>query len=88
MSNKLIWFDEVSGDLFLFDETNNPFKCNIYGDKLPTFLPDISGSSSFKERKEFMVMFIYKSKNKQDFSKIVPKNRLDDNLYRPNMSNK
>jgi hypothetical protein len=55
MSNKLIWFDEVSGDLILYDESNNPYKCNIYGDKLPTFLPYVSGCSSFKERKEKMV---------------------------------
>lgn len=58
MSNKLIWFDEVSGDLYLYDDTNNPFKCNIYGDKLPTFLPYVSGCSSFKERKEKMVYSI------------------------------
>ena len=55
MSNKLIWFDEVTGDLILNDESNKQYKCNIYGDKLPTFLPYISGMASFKERKEKMV---------------------------------
>lgn len=69
MTTKLIWFDEVSGDLFLYDELNNPFKCNIYGDKLPTFLPNISGASSFKERKEIMV----KEKFKTRISKISQK---------------
>lgn len=54
-SNKLIWFDELTGDLILYDETNNPFKCNIYGDKLPTFLPYVSGAASFNERKQKMV---------------------------------
>ncbi len=57
MSRKLIWFDENSGELVLNDGNNNQFKCNIYGDKLPEFLPEISGTASFKERKDKMVNY-------------------------------
>ena len=56
MTQKLIWFDEVKGDLILNDGNNRQFKCNIFGDKIPQFLPEISGTASFKERKEKMVI--------------------------------
>jgi hypothetical protein len=48
---KQINFDQQSGKLMLYDSNNNHYECNVYGDHLHQFLPNISGIASSKERK-------------------------------------
>lgn len=47
---KQIYFDEDSGKLYLADDQNNNYLCNIYGDKLTEFVPGVSGVVSQSER--------------------------------------
>ncbi len=55
---KQIWFEENSGDLKLFRNDNINYKCNLYGDKLSEFLPNVSGVIGFKDRKEITVTIL------------------------------
>ncbi len=48
---KQIIFDEQSGKLFLSDDKNNHYLCNIYGQKKTSFLPDITGIYNAPQRK-------------------------------------
>jgi hypothetical protein len=47
---KQIYFDEDTGRLMLSDSDNNHYLCNIYGDKLTEFLPNVSGIMSREGR--------------------------------------
>jgi hypothetical protein len=47
---KQIYFNELSGNLSIIDSDNNNYECNIYGDKKPNFLPDVSGTNTNKRR--------------------------------------
>lgn len=49
---KQIYFDENSGLLKIIDNQNNNYECNIYGDKKPQFLPDITGFANVDQRKK------------------------------------
>lgn len=73
---KQIYFEENSGKIFLFDNHNNTYECNIYGDKCVKFLPGITGFANFSERK-------------QQFEETLPQMNFnyDTKLYRPQQSN-
>jgi hypothetical protein len=49
---KQIGFDDITGKIFLVDFDNNSYECNLYGEKIPKFLPNITGFSSYRERLE------------------------------------
>jgi len=66
---KQIYFDENSGHLKIIDNHNNNYECNIYGDKKPQFLPDITGFANVDDRKKLGQTFDSKFK-------------LDPSLYR------
>lgn len=51
--------DLQTGQRILYDNNNNNYNCNIYGDKLTQFLPNISGTATAKERG-----LVLKNKNK------------------------
>ena len=77
MSNhsfKQIIRDELTGKLKIIDNENRSYNCNLYGEKSPEFLPNVSGFSSFGDRKKINVL---KEINLD----------LDRSLYRPQNSN-
>ena len=47
---KEIYIDEVTGKIKIHDSNNNDYECNLYGEKLIKFLPDLSGFIGFNER--------------------------------------
>ena len=49
---KQIIFNELNGRLVLSDDNNNHYLCDIYGNKIPNFLDNISGTCSYNERIE------------------------------------
>lgn len=49
---KEIYFDEVSGKIKILDSNDNEYECNLYGEKLTKFLPNLTGFIGFNERKE------------------------------------
>jgi len=49
---KEIFFDEVSGKIKILDSNNNEYECNLYGEKITKFLPNITGFIGFNERNE------------------------------------
>ena len=49
---KQIYLDENSNRIFIFDNQNNSYECNLYGDKLPKYLPEITGRANFQKREE------------------------------------
>lgn len=49
---KEIYFEEVSGKIKIHDSNNNDYECNMYGEKLTKYLPNLTGFIGFKERKE------------------------------------
>lgn len=73
---KQIYFNEHNGKLFILDSKNNHYHCNLYGEKKPKFLPNITGFSTYKERVE---------EHKQNLNL---NNTLDKSLYRPQHSKK
>lgn len=66
---KQIYYDETTGKVTIYDKLNNNYSCNMYGDKLPKFLPRITGFANFKERKDYMEM--------------INVNEIDRSIYRP-----
>jgi len=56
---KQIWFEENTGKTKLFRSDNVSYNCNIYGDKLSEFLPNVSGVIGFKNRKDITVRFFF-----------------------------
>ena len=48
---KNISYDEQTGNLFLIDNKNNHFLCDIFGRKKTNFIPSISGIANADERK-------------------------------------
>jgi hypothetical protein len=62
---KQIYFDEDTGKLMLSDGDNHHYLCNIYGDKLTEFIPNVSGCLTREERGLHLVnMDRYKLSNK------------------------
>lgn len=49
---KEIYFDEISGKIKIHDSNNNDYECNLYGEKLTKFLPNLTGFIGFNERKD------------------------------------
>jgi len=47
-----IYFDERTGKIKIHDSENNDYECNLYGEKVCQFLPNVTGFAGFKERKE------------------------------------
>ncbi len=49
---KEIYFDEITGKIIIHDSNNNDYECNLYGEKITKFLPNVTGLLNFKERNE------------------------------------
>lgn len=47
---KQLSFNEATGKLYLEDYNNNKFECNLFGSKIPTFYPNITGFATFSQR--------------------------------------
>ena len=52
---KELYFDDISGKVMIHDSNNNDYECNIYGEKLNKFLPNITGFISAEGRKELKI---------------------------------
>lgn len=77
---KEIYFDDVSGKIIIHDSDNNDYECNLYGEKVTKFLPNVTGFVGIHERKELkhfdkpitfdksnQIYHPQKSKNKIDY---------------------
>ena len=49
---KEIYFDNDTGKLTLFTSDNNHFLCNLYGNTVIKFYPNITGIANAKQRNE------------------------------------
>jgi hypothetical protein len=47
---KQIEYNEEKGKLFLIDYNNDIFECNIFGEKIPQFHINITGTSNYSKR--------------------------------------
>lgn len=47
---KQIIYDELTGKLMLHDSDNNHYECNLYGDRKPSFIPNITGVADYQTR--------------------------------------
>lgn len=70
---KQIYFDEITGKLLILDSNENSYECDIYGDKKPQFLPNVSGFATFAERKKKGLELNFKTK-------------IIENIYKPQTS--
>jgi hypothetical protein len=48
MGFKQIFFDDITGEIMLVDENHN-YLCDIYGDKVSSFKPNITGYCNYKQ---------------------------------------
>jgi hypothetical protein len=61
---KELYFDDFSGKIMIHDSYNNDYECNIYGEKLSKFLPNITGTLGAEERKKNKLNKSVDDKNK------------------------
>jgi hypothetical protein len=47
---KELYFDDFSGKIMIHDSNNNDYECNLYGEKISKFLPNITGCLDAVER--------------------------------------
>ena len=49
---KEIYFDDIHGKIKIHDSKGDDYECNLYGEKITKFLPQITGFIDFKLRNE------------------------------------
>ena len=68
---KQIEFNEITGKLFLVDYNNNTFECNLFGEPIPIFHSNFSGTNLRKKKN-----ISTDNNNNNNYNKI-------ENIYRP-----
>lgn len=72
---KELYIDDNTGKILIHDSNNNDYECNLYGNKMTKFLPNLTGFIGSKERK-----------NMNHFDKPIINDKSKDN-YHPQKSN-